>query len=106
MYDSSSGNLTGQIYQVGNLTTDSLFWGRPEDITMARPYYIASADAMSDLGRALQLCCICRITPFLLVSWTAWHTKSISSMTPQLEVSDQVILQSQSRLTVHVWHTV
>lgn len=36
---------------MGNLTTDSLFWGRPEDITMSRPYYIAPADAMSDLGR-------------------------------------------------------
>ena len=45
-------NLTGLIYQVGNLTTDSLFWGRPEDITMKRPYYVASADSMSDLGEA------------------------------------------------------
>lgn len=55
----SNGTLTGQIYQVGNLTTDSLFWGRPEDITMARPYYIADATAMSDLGRTLRLCCTC-----------------------------------------------
>ena len=50
VFDPASGNLTGQIYQVGNLSTDSLFWGRPEDITMARPYYIADASAMSDLG--------------------------------------------------------
>ncbi len=50
VYDPANGNLTGQIYQVGNLTTDSLFWGRPEDITMARPYYIAEASAMADLG--------------------------------------------------------
>lgn len=55
VYDTSSngtggGNFTGLIYQVGNLTTDSLFWGRPEDITMSRPYYIASSDSFSDLG--------------------------------------------------------
>ena len=52
---SNTGNLTGLIYQVGNLTTDSLFWGRPEDITMKRPYYVASADSMSDLGEASPL---------------------------------------------------
>ena len=51
VYDATdTTNLTGLIYQVGNLTTDSLFWGRPEDITMKRPYYVASADSMSDLG--------------------------------------------------------
>jgi len=37
---------------VGNQTTDSLFWGRPEDITMKRPYYLASTDHISDLGGA------------------------------------------------------
>ena len=53
MFDTTdTTNLTGLIYQVGNLTTDSLFWGRPEDITMKRPYYVASADSMSDLGEA------------------------------------------------------
>ncbi|CAL8470908.1 g10450 [Coccomyxa elongata] len=46
------GNITGLVYQVGNLTTDSLFWGRPEDITMKRPYYLADPDMMSDLGGA------------------------------------------------------
>ena len=51
VYDTTNANnLTGLIYQVGNLTTDSLFWGRPEDITMKRPYYVASSDSMSDLG--------------------------------------------------------
>ena len=56
VYDTTNGsNLTGLIYQVGNLTTDSLFWGRPEDITMKRPYYVASADSMSDLGEASPL---------------------------------------------------
>lgn len=54
VYDTgNNGNLTGLIYQVGNLTTDSLFWGRPEDITMKRPYYVASSDSMSDLGGPL-----------------------------------------------------
>jgi hypothetical protein len=38
--------------QVGNQTTDALFWGRPEDITMPRPYYVATPDKMSDLGGA------------------------------------------------------
>ena len=38
--------------QVGNQTTDALFWGRPEDITMPRPYYLATTDKMSDLGGA------------------------------------------------------
>lgn len=47
-----TGNITGLVYQVGNQTTDSLFWGRPEDITMKRPYYLASTDHMSDLGGA------------------------------------------------------
>ena len=38
--------------QVGNQTTDALFWGRPEDITMARPYYLATPDHISDLAGA------------------------------------------------------
>ena len=47
-----TGNISGLVYQVGNQTTDSLFWGRPEDITMKRPYYLADPDKMSDLGGA------------------------------------------------------
>ena len=30
--------------QVGNYTTDQDYWGRPEDYTLDRPYYIAGAD--------------------------------------------------------------
>jgi hypothetical protein len=51
VYDSNN-NITGMVYQMGNLTTDSLYWGRPEDITMKRPYYIANNTLMSDLGGA------------------------------------------------------
>lgn len=47
-----NGNISGLVYQVGNQTTDSLFWGRPEDITMKRPYYEADPTMMSDLGGA------------------------------------------------------
>ena len=30
--------------QVGNYTTDQDYWGRPEDYTLDRPYYIAGDD--------------------------------------------------------------
>ncbi|DBB00628.1 TPA: hypothetical protein ACH3X3_002312 [Trebouxia sp. C0006] len=32
------------IYQVGNYTTDQDYWGRPEDYTLDRPYYLAGDD--------------------------------------------------------------
>ena len=37
--------------QVGNYTTDQDYWGRPEDYTLARPYYTAGNDkGASDLA--------------------------------------------------------
>jgi endoglucanase len=39
---------------MGNYTTDQLFWGRPEDITMKRPYYgVPSGAGASDISGAL-----------------------------------------------------
>lgn len=35
---------SGVLLQVGNYTTDQDYWGRPEDYTLARPYYIAGDD--------------------------------------------------------------
>ena len=34
--------LTSVLPQVGNYTTDQDYWGRPEDYTLDRPYYLTS----------------------------------------------------------------
>ena len=101
VYDTAgNGTLTGQIYQVGNLTTDSLFWGRPEDITMSRPYYIASANAMSDLGttsrwavRALPY------SPLLTSHSRARQTKFICCLAPSYRSDFRLLLSETGHFT-------
>jgi len=41
--------------QMGNLTVDQLFWGRPEDITTPRPYYAVPLNRAAFTSSAVDL---------------------------------------------------
>ncbi|KAK9842280.1 hypothetical protein WJX81_004432 [Elliptochloris bilobata] len=57
--NSTGGNVSSIVYQVGNYTIDQTYWGRPEDIPRTvsgyptRPAFTAPASHASDLGGAI-----------------------------------------------------
>ncbi len=60
--------------QVGNYTTDQDYWGRPEDYTLDRPYYIAG-DAVGATDLAGTMCSALAATALVWKSSdTAYYT--------------------------------
>lgn len=86
---------------MGNYTTDQNYWGRPEDYTLDRPYYLAGADTGATNLAATMASALAATATVWKSSDTAYYT-TLMTAAVELYVYATKILSPYGAIVSHM----